>query len=83
MPIYEVICTSCRQTSEVLVISKDDRLTCPNCGGHQTEKLISATSSLTGQQGQILPGSKDTACCGNSPMQSGCAGPGSCCGKSG
>jgi hypothetical protein len=43
---------------------------------------MSATSSLTGHDGQKMPGSKDTTCCGSMPAQAGCAGPGSCCGKS-
>jgi hypothetical protein len=42
---------------------------------------MSATSSLTGKTGQPLPGPGDTGCCGQHPGHAGCAGPGSCCGK--
>ncbi|KJS33236.1 MAG: FmdB family transcriptional regulator [Desulfatitalea sp. BRH_c12] len=58
-----------------------DGLKCPDCGGTDTQKLMSATSSLTGKAGQPLPGPGDTGCCGQHPGHTGCAGPGSCCGK--
>jgi putative FmdB family regulatory protein len=83
MPIFEINCRSCGMQSEVLVINSNDQLICPECGGHQTDKIMSATSSLTGQEGQMVPGRQDTACCGQSPAHASCAGPGSCCGKTG
>jgi len=83
MPIYEVKCRACGKTGEVLMVSGRDQMVCPSCGSNQTTKLMSATSSLTGRESQNLPGPRDTSCCGNTPMQAGCAGPGSCCGKSG
>jgi hypothetical protein len=43
---------------------------------------MSATSSLTGRTAAGLPGPGDTGCCGSHPGHAGCAGPGSCCGKS-
>jgi hypothetical protein len=43
--------------------------------------LLSAHSSLSGAGRQSIPGIGDTACCGSSPMEASCAGPGSCCGK--
>jgi hypothetical protein len=43
--------------------------------------MLSAPSTLSGSSAHKMPGPGDTACCGSSPMQSGCAGPGSCCGK--
>ncbi len=81
MPIFEVECASCGQVSEVLVTGRQWPLPCPQCGSTDTRKLISATSSLTGRSPQGLPGPGDTACCGGSPGQAGCNGPGSCCGK--
>ena len=83
MPIYEFRCQGCGRTSEVLVRDRESRPECPECGGNDLEKLISSPSSLTGRTGQDLPGPGDTACCGSSPAQPGCAGPGSCCGKGG
>jgi putative FmdB family regulatory protein len=81
MPIYEIICQSCGAQNEVLQIASTDKIVCPSCGSIQATKMMSATSSLTGRTGQELPGPKDTACCGSSPAQANCAGPGSCCGK--
>jgi putative FmdB family regulatory protein len=83
MPIFEIACNQCRYNGEVIVLSSKDPLTCPSCGSADTQKLMSATSSLTGKAGQVLPGPGDTACCGQSPGHSACAGPGSCCGRTG
>lgn len=83
MPIYEIKCRDCGRVGEVLVLQSGPALVCPDCGGANTEKLMSAPSSLTGRPGLDLPGSGDRACCGSSPAEAGCAGPGSCCGKTG
>ncbi len=83
MPIYEIACQDCCQINEVIVSGSDARIVCPSCGSARTEKLMSATSSLTGRTGQSLPGAGDTSCCGRTPSGAGCAGPGSCCGKLG
>lgn len=81
MPIFEIVCSECGFKGEVIIVSQDDFLKCPKCGSKKTHKLMSATSSLTGKNPQHYPGSNDTACCGSNPSQAGCAGPGSCCGK--
>jgi putative FmdB family regulatory protein len=82
MPIYEIACDGCGYRGEVIVMSVDGPMACPDCGENSTRKLISATSSLTGRNSQSLPGPGDTGCCGHAPGHDGCAGPGSCCGKS-
>lgn len=80
MPIFEIACKVCGYAGEVLVMNSEGGMACPSCNSEQTEKKISATSSLTGREGQRVPGPNDTACCGSRPGQaSGCAGPGSCC----
>jgi putative FmdB family regulatory protein len=81
MPIYDIRCQRCGQTAEVIVTTRDAPLVCPECGSHATDKVMSATSSLTGRTGNHLPGPADTGCCGSHPGEAGCAGPGSCCGK--
>ncbi len=83
MPIYDINCRTCGKNSEVLVLSSNDRLVCPACGSADTARLMSATSSLTGRNVKDFPGTGDTACCGSTPAHAGCAGPGSCCGKTG
>jgi putative FmdB family regulatory protein len=82
MPIYEIVCQKCGVESEVLVPTSKAPLICPSCGSLNTSRLMSATSSRTGKDSQTYPGPQDTACCGSTPAQANCAGPGSCCGKS-
>ncbi len=81
MPIFEISCRACGYAGEVIELVAGDKAACPSCGGTDTEKRISAPSTLTGQVRQTHPGPKDTGCCGQSPASSGCAGPGSCCGR--
>jgi putative FmdB family regulatory protein len=82
MPIYEIKCSDCDHMGEVLVVSGDEEMRCPSCGSRNTAKLMSTTSSMTGQPGQKMPGPGDTACCGSRPGEATqCAGPGSCCGQ--
>lgn len=81
MPIFEITCESCGFSGETIVLAADAPLECPSCGSRQTQKLMSATSSLTGKAAQAFPGPGDSGCCGQSPAQASCAGPGSCCGK--
>ncbi len=82
MPLFDFLCVECGATSEVLVASSDEAPTCKACGSANVRKLLSAPSSLSGGARTGFPGPSDTACCGTSPSQAGCAGPGSCCGKS-
>ena len=82
MPIHDYLCRDCRQFSEILVFGKDDPPKCSFCGGSDMEKLLSAHSSASGPSRNSVPGLGDTTCCGSSPPEAGCAGPGSCCGKS-
>ena len=82
MPIFDIRCNNCGRTAEVLVMYDDGDMACPSCGSRQTVKLMSPTSSLTGREGQALPGARDTACCGSRPGEaSNCSGPGSCGGQ--
>jgi len=81
MPLYDIQCRTCGRIGEVLVARSSDPLVCPDCGSALTRKIMSATSSLTGRSTAPLPGPADTGCCGSHPGHAGCAGPGSCCGK--
>jgi putative FmdB family regulatory protein len=81
MPIYDIQCDACGYCGEILVLSHEDPLVCPSCGGQQTIKHMAPTSGLTGRGRQARPGPGDTACCGQRPDQAGCQGPGSCCGR--
>ncbi|MGO8943691.1 MAG: FmdB family zinc ribbon protein [Syntrophobacteraceae bacterium] len=81
MPIFDVLCMKCGKTSELLLTSHEEQPNCPSCGNAEVSKLLSAHSSLSGSARRRMPGRGDTACCGSSHVQAGCAGPGSCCGK--
>lgn len=82
MPLYEYTCLDCGQTSEILLLSSQDTPECGNCHSQNLKKLMSAHASSSGPAHNHLPGPGDTACCGSAPGQAaGCAGPGSCCGK--
>ncbi len=81
MPIYEIACSDCGYSGEVIVLGTENTLKCPSCESTNTHKLMSPTSSMTGKTTQGFPGPGDTACCGQSPDQASCAGPGSCCGR--
>jgi putative FmdB family regulatory protein len=83
MPLYEFKCEDCGKSGEILIIGTQDEVVCQSCGSTNMTKQISAHSSMSGPVRNRMPGPKDTACCGSSPGKAeGCAGPGSCCGKS-
>jgi putative FmdB family regulatory protein len=81
MPIFEYLCLECGKNSELIVTDLSAESTCNHCGSSKLKKLLSAHSSMSGPSKNTMPGPGDTACCGSSPDQAGCAGPGSCCGK--
>ncbi|WDP89904.1 MAG: zinc ribbon domain-containing protein [Desulfobacter sp.] len=83
MPLYDFKCKDCNESCEILVISSaGDAPVCPACGSENLEKLMAAHSSMSGSAKPAFPGPGDTGCCGSSPGQKeGCAGPGSCCGR--
>ncbi len=82
MPLFDYQCLDCGKIVEILVSNKKDEPVCRACGSNQMKKLLSAHSSLSGPLKNSKPGLGDTACCGSRPGQAtGCAGPGSCCGK--
>jgi len=83
MPIHDIRCR-CGFEGEVITLGSLAQPACPACGETNPQRLLGATSSLTGKTAQGLPGPRDTACCGSRPGESAsCAGPGSCCGGRG
>lgn len=61
MPIYEYKCQECGKVSEFFFrTSSDSRtFTCPNCGSHNLDKLLSVPSLL-----KVEADAADTTCCG-------------------
>ena len=82
MPIFDYRCDDCGKFSEILVTLSDDQPQCRECGSTNLKKMISKPSSLSGRSVSGFPGPGDTTCCGSTFQDAGCAGPGSCCGKS-
>ena len=81
MPLYDYLCLDCGKLNEILITSSEDQPQCLDCGSGKLKKTLSAPSSLSGVKTSRFPGAGDTACCGTTPTDAGCAGPGSCCGK--
>ncbi len=81
MPLFDYLCLDCGKSSEILVFGQADHLQCRGCGSSNLKKLLSAHSSMSGPPKNSTPDLGDTTCCGSSPGEAGCAGPGSCCGK--
>jgi len=45
MPLYEYDCKSCHHVVEVLVRTSTEKPQCPECGGEELERQISAPAS--------------------------------------
>jgi putative FmdB family regulatory protein len=52
MPIYEYRCEKCGQVNELLILGKQEQLSCKQCGSEDLTKLLSAhnTSSSLAQK---------------------------------
>ncbi|MFC1821436.1 FmdB family zinc ribbon protein [Thermodesulfobacteriota bacterium] len=81
MPLFDYLCQDCGKASEVLITASNDQPQCRSCKSVNLKKMISAHSSLSGASATSFPGPGDSACCGSTPTNAGCAGPGNCCGK--
>ncbi|MFC1612073.1 FmdB family zinc ribbon protein, partial [Myxococcota bacterium] len=75
MPLHDFLCLECGETTESLIVNSEDVPECRSCGSGKLKKLLSAHSSLSGAASSRSPGSSDTACCGTTPAEAGCAGP--------
>ncbi|MBC2696019.1 MAG: zinc ribbon domain-containing protein [Desulfobacteraceae bacterium] len=80
MPLFDFLCLDCGKSSELLITGSEDQPKCHSCGSSNLKKLLAAHSSFSGASHQSMPGPGDTSCCGSTPGEAGCAGPGSCCG---
>lgn len=59
MPLFEYRCSDCQEQFEELVsYSESKDVDCPHCGGHNTEKLVSAFAIIGGSSS----GGSDNAC---------------------
>lgn len=60
MPIYEYRCRNCQDTVEVLVLTGQEAMECPNCGRPLSEKVISAPHHRMGRGTD----QRGATCCG-------------------
>jgi putative FmdB family regulatory protein len=79
MPLFDFDCRDCGIQSEVLVLAPDDTPRCQHCGSTNLIKKLALPSSLSGIAKNRVPAMNEHGCCGVSPSEAGCAGPGSCC----
>ncbi|HAR95163.1 MAG TPA: FmdB family transcriptional regulator [Deltaproteobacteria bacterium] len=77
MPIYEYSCNKCGAISELLMLGKDDRASCKECGSDDLTKLMSAHNTTAGSSMPSMPEFGGGGCCGSPGT---CGMPGSCCG---
>lgn len=74
MPIYEYRCEKCGEVTELLVLGKEPKPACKECGSEDVMKLMSAHNTTTSSSS--FPSPADCSCCGS---QNTCGSPGSCC----
>jgi putative FmdB family regulatory protein len=48
MPIYEYTCTQCAHQFEEIILGREAKVPCPQCGSEQTQKLMSRCRSKLG-----------------------------------
>ena len=70
MPIYEYRCRSCDTAFEHFVLSRNESVTCPKCGGGEVERQLSVFSSIgsKSESTEVAAGSG----CGCTPQTCGC-----------
>jgi putative FmdB family regulatory protein len=64
MPLYEYECSECETRFDALrgMSEADDPITCPQCGGRETDRVISLFSAI-GDQGIIAGEGSGCASC--------------------
>jgi len=77
MPIFEYRCENCGETSEFLILGKNERVQCGHCGSEDLTKLMSAHNPSLSSPERISEKGPGT-CCG-SPHS--CGTPGGCCSR--
>jgi len=74
MPIYEYRCEKCGEVNELLILGKQEQMSCKQCGSEDLTKLLSAHNTSNSLSQKVEPHSG--GCCGT---PNSCGAPGSCC----
>ena len=61
MPIHEYFCKKCEKEFEELILSKEEKVFCPECGGSRVQKLMSSAAFRT--QGRAMSHSSSGGGC--------------------
>ena len=65
MPLYEFECETCNEMVEILLRSREEKATCPDCGGTKLTRLMSATAAPSTNAGKdSLPMAGNGESCG-------------------
>ena len=70
MPIYEFRCGKCRHEFEELVMRRDEKIHCPDCGSAKVKRMLSGFA-VTGDARHAGGGSSCGSC---KPKAGGCSG---------
>ncbi len=74
MPIYEYRCESCDKIFEKIIFRKDEKISCPECGNANVQRVLSvcgfktggdkgaASSRMSGSAGSSCAGCTATSC---------------------
>lgn len=77
MPIFEYTCESCSRNLEILIRSKEQQPSCPECGSSHLRKKHSLIATPKKSSDLGCPGGEcgiDPAACGMGAMGGGCGG---------
>ena len=65
MPIYEYLCDDCQVPYEKLVLSKNEKITCPKCGSARKTQQLSTFAAHTGSGASAKSSTEKAGCTGN------------------
>ena len=63
MPIYEYHCPKCGHEFEVLVLSRDEQVRCPECSCKGVTRLMSGFAHKSGESGRMVSSHSGCASC--------------------
>jgi len=70
MPIYEFVCTECKNNFEKLVKNSKQKVPCPKCGSKKVEKKFSAFGMKVGDN---FTSSVSSGCASCNPAPGACS----------
>lgn len=62
MPIFEFRCRKCGRSFEVLLLRRDEKVKCPDCGSEDLDRLLSSFGMKGVEKGSSSGGGTCTSC---------------------